>query len=82
MRNLWVFAVLASTSTLAVAPDAAADATQVGAFVGPRFFSDDAYLGYLEREPFHPHLRTGPSFTGSTVSNVSALSTITGVMSG
>lgn len=61
-RNLWLFAVVAQATTLAVAPDAAADATQLGAFIGPRFFSTDAYLGYLENEDFHPHLRTGPTF--------------------
>ncbi len=57
MRRKWIAVALASTSSMAHA-----DPTQVGAFVGPRFFSDDSYLGYLENEEFHPNLRPGPSF--------------------
>jgi outer membrane protein OmpA-like peptidoglycan-associated protein len=62
MRLLRNAVALASLSGLAGVPRAHADATQVGAFIGPRFFSSDAYLGYLEYEDFHPHLRPGPSF--------------------
>lgn len=35
-----------------------ADATQLGGFFGPRFFSEDANLGYIEDAPGHPYLRT------------------------
>lgn len=57
MRRMWIAVVLASSSSIAHA-----DPTQVGAFIGPRFFSTDSYLGYLEDEEFHPNLRPGPSF--------------------
>lgn len=54
---MWIAVALASTSSIAHA-----DPTQLGAFVGPRFFSSDSYLGYLENEEFHPNLRPGPGF--------------------
>ena len=57
MRRMWIAVALASTSSIAHA-----DPTQLGAFVGPRFFSSDSYLGYLENEEFHPNLRPGPGF--------------------
>ena len=64
MRMTWIAVALASAAaTLSVAPSrAGADPLQLGAFVGPRVFSDDSALGYLEDEPFHPTLRNGPIF--------------------
>jgi outer membrane protein OmpA-like peptidoglycan-associated protein len=53
MRRVWPFVVLAAMTS-----SAAADPTEVGAFVGPRVFSSDSWLGYLEDESFHPHLKT------------------------
>src|SRR5688500_7589171 len=43
------------TVAAAVSP-AAADATQVGAFFGPRLYSDDSRLGYIEDAPGHPSM--------------------------
>lgn len=57
MRRMWIAVALAALSSTAHA-----DRTQLGGFVGPRFYSSDAFLGYLEDENFHPHLRPGPSF--------------------
>lgn len=53
MRRVWLLVTLAAMSS-----SAAADSTEVGAFVGPRVFSSDSGLGYLEDEPFHPHLKS------------------------
>src|SRR3954471_18418492 len=38
---------------------AAADPTQIGLFFGPRVFSDDSRLGYIEDNPAHPTLNNG-----------------------
>ena len=38
---------------------AAADATQLGLFFGPRVFSDDSKLGYIEDNSAHPSLDNG-----------------------
>lgn len=57
MRRIWIAVALASMPSIAHA-----DPTQLGGFFGPRFFSNDSYLGYLPDEAFHPHLHTGPSF--------------------
>ncbi len=43
---------------VAAAP-AAADPTQIGAFFGPRLYSDDSRLGYIEDAPGHPSLQNG-----------------------
>jgi len=40
----------------AIPSSAAADPTAVGAFLGPRAFSSDAALGFLEDAVFHPNL--------------------------
>ncbi len=53
MRRVWLFGTLAAMSS-----SAAADSTEVGAFFGPRVFSSDSWLGYLEDETFHPHLKS------------------------
>jgi outer membrane protein OmpA-like peptidoglycan-associated protein len=42
----------------AIPSSAAADPTAVGAFLGPRAFSSDAALGFLEDETFHPNLNS------------------------
>jgi len=41
---------------------AAADPTQLGAFFGPRVFSSDSKLGYIEENPAHPALNNGIEF--------------------
>lgn len=51
-----LFALLASTTP------AAADPTQIGAFFGPRVFSNDSRLGYIEDAPAHPMLDNAISF--------------------
>jgi outer membrane protein OmpA-like peptidoglycan-associated protein len=51
-----LFALIASTTS------AAADATQIGAFFGPRVFSNDSRLGYIEDAPAHPMLDNAISF--------------------
>jgi outer membrane protein OmpA-like peptidoglycan-associated protein len=54
MRRVWLGVLLASLSRVG-----AADPTHLGAFVGPRTFADNALLGYLENEDYHPHLESG-----------------------
>src|SRR5690606_38190045 len=54
------FAVLFALT--ASATPAAADPTQIGAFFGPRVFSDDSRLGYIEDAPAHPMLDNAISF--------------------
>ncbi len=56
MRKTWIAVALMAPSV------ARADATQLGAFIGPRIFNEDSNLGYLEDEPYHPALRNGPIF--------------------
>jgi len=51
-----VIVVLAATSP------AAADATQLGAWFGPRVYSDDSQLGFIEDARFHPQLENTISF--------------------
>ena len=41
---------------------AGADSTQLGLFFGPRVFSDDSRLGYIEENPAHPSLDNGIEF--------------------
>ncbi|MEO8840673.1 MAG: OmpA family protein [Kofleriaceae bacterium] len=41
---------------------AAADPTQVGAFLGPRLFSQHSALGYIDGEQAHPMLENGVAF--------------------
>ncbi len=52
MRRVWLCVLLA-----ALPRAAEADPTHLGGFFGPRVFADDANLGYLEDEDFHPRLR-------------------------
>ena len=57
MRRVWVAAMLASMpsmSSIALAEED--DHVQLGAFFGPRIFSDDSLLGYHYDAPFHPDL--------------------------
>ena len=51
-----LFALIASTLP------AAADPTQIGAFFGPRVFSDDSRLGFIEDAPEHPMLDNAIAF--------------------
>ena len=46
----------------ASATPVAADPTQIGAFFGPRVFSDDSRLGYIEDAPAHPMLDNAIAF--------------------
>lgn len=41
---------------------AAADRTQVGVWFGPRVYSNDSLLGYIEEAPYHPSLDNAISF--------------------
>jgi OOP family OmpA-OmpF porin len=41
---------------------ASADSTQLGAFLGPRLFSQHSALGYIDGEPAHPMLQNGVAF--------------------
>lgn len=41
---------------------AAADRTQLGLFFGPRVFSNDSLLGYIDDAPAHPTLNNGIQF--------------------
>ncbi len=50
---------IALITIAAVAAPAAADATQLGAYFGPRVFSSDSRLGYIEGAPGHPALENG-----------------------
>ncbi len=50
---------LALLSLVAAASPAAADATQIGAYFGPRVFSTDSRLGYIEDAPGHPSIENG-----------------------
>ncbi len=50
-----------ATMVLGVAT-ASADPTQLGVFFGPRVFSDDSRLGYIEDNPAHPTLNNGIEF--------------------
>lgn len=47
--------VMAFVVGLGASP-AAADPTQLGAYLGPRVYSDDSRLGYIEDAPAHPTL--------------------------
>jgi outer membrane protein OmpA-like peptidoglycan-associated protein len=58
LRRWWVALV---TSALASSP-AAADPTELGAFFGPRLFSDSSQLGYIDDAPAHPALQNGIAF--------------------
>ncbi len=51
-----LFATIASTTP------ALADPTQIGAFFGPRLYSDDSRLGYIEDAPQHVMLDNAISF--------------------
>jgi OmpA-OmpF porin, OOP family len=51
MRRVFIAVMLAAAAT-----PAAAEPTYLGAFFGPRMFSDDSRLGYIEDAPFHPTL--------------------------
>ena len=56
MRTLWVATALLFVPSLAAADE---EYIELGAFFGPRIFSNDALLGYNETAPFHPDLRSG-----------------------
>jgi outer membrane protein OmpA-like peptidoglycan-associated protein len=54
------FALAAFVSAALVAPTgAAADPLAVGGWVGPRFYSNDSALGYIDTAPEHPNLTNG-----------------------
>ena len=55
-------ALVVVMAMLGEARPAAADRTQLGIWFGPRVYSDDSRLGYIEDAPFHPHLENAISF--------------------
>ena len=50
---------LAALLVLVAPAVASADPTQLGAFLGPRIFSQHSALGYIDGEPAHPMLENG-----------------------
>jgi len=54
--------VLAVSLWVGAPMPARADETQLGAFLGPRFFSQESRLGYIEGAPAHPMLENGVVF--------------------
>jgi outer membrane protein OmpA-like peptidoglycan-associated protein len=50
---------IALLTIAAAASPAAADATELGAYFGPRLFSSDSRLGYIEDAPGHPSIENG-----------------------
>ncbi|HEY4238593.1 MAG TPA: OmpA family protein [Kofleriaceae bacterium] len=56
-RALAVIALACATAT-----PVAAEPTQIGLWFGPRVFSSDSLLGYIDDAPFHPHLQNGIEF--------------------
>jgi OmpA-OmpF porin, OOP family len=57
LRRWWVALV-----TSALASPAAADPTELGAWFGPRLFSERSQLGYIDDAPAHPALQNGIAF--------------------
>jgi len=55
MQPLWRVALVA----LAMASPAAAEPTEIGGWFGPRFFSANSRLGYIDDAPAHPELQNG-----------------------
>ena len=53
---------LAALLVLVAPAVASADPTQLGAFLGPRIFSQHSALGYIDGEPAHPMLENGVAF--------------------
>lgn len=69
MHRLWRVApvTLLATSgwaslTVLLCASAAADPTQIGAWIGPRLFSASSQLGYIDDAPAHPELQNGMEF--------------------
>ncbi len=56
MRRVWLAYVLA------LVPATAAAETQIGGFFGPRIFSDQSQLGYIDDLPAHPSLKNSVGF--------------------
>ena len=54
-----VVAVTVAAPALIAPARATAEPLQLGAFLGPRIFSDDSRLGYIEDAPAHPTLDNG-----------------------
>ena len=52
-------AALIGAAIVGTSARAAAEPMTVGGWLGPRFFSDDAALGYIVEAPEHPHLENG-----------------------
>jgi len=66
MHRLWRVAPLVVALGVAVAAPApaAADPTEIGAWVGPRLFSSRSRLGYIDDAPAHPELKNGMQLGG------------------
>jgi len=60
MQPLWRVALVA----LAMASPAAAEPTEIGGWFGPRFFSANSRLGYIDDAPAHPELQNGIELGG------------------
>src|SRR3954465_4173536 len=55
----------AALATFAAAPfPAAAEPLQVGGWFGPRLFSSNSQLGYIDDAPAHPELQNATEFGG------------------
>ncbi len=60
---MWAMLRASAALVVLLAPMVAtADPTQVGAFLGPRIFSQHSALGYIDGEPAHPMLENGVAF--------------------
>lgn len=59
MRRVWLAVVFAMLPSVA-----AAEPVQLGAFFGPRLFSDDSLLGYIDDLPAHPTLSNSVGLGG------------------
>src|SRR5262249_36530494 len=55
---------LAMVATLAAAPASVSAEVQVGGWLGPRVYSSDSLLGYIDNAPLHPVLDNGITFGG------------------
>jgi len=55
-------ALVTLAATISLASPAEADSTELGAWFGPRVFSKDSLLGYIEEAPYHPMLENAFTF--------------------
>ncbi len=67
LRGLAALLVLVTPAVAAA--DDSADSTQLGAFFGPRIFSQHSALGYIDGEKAHPMLENGVAFGARVAKN-------------